>query len=68
MMPVWAGIINDGGCRSNTQKWKSISTMADIFDEDGRCETNRAQWAVLTAQVLREISRVCATKNVKSGQ
>ena len=33
--PAWAGVDGSGsGARSTVQKWKSISTMADVFEED----------------------------------
>ena len=34
-MPIWAGINADGGGRSNGQDRKIISTMSDIFEENG---------------------------------
>ena len=67
-LPVWPCMTGGGGGRPTVQKWKSISTMADIVVENGRSEINWSLWTVLAAQLLQRLSRFGDNKKTNPGQ
>ena len=67
--PAWAGVDGSGGGgRFTVQKWKSISTMADVFEEDeedgdgDRTEARRASDPVGEPNTVRRIKTVGADR------